>query len=218
MIHSRNGKRSWDREGEAMSQLKYGIAEGCGREIQEELQSMACKFDQAPCGTNWYAVWTRSRQEKVAASLLDALGVHHFLPMKSEWRQWSDRKQLVTTPLFAGYLFVRMNLAIDNRLQVLKIPGIAGFVGNSTGPSPIPDHQIESIHTVLKSKVECSVLPLFKEGERVRVVRGVLTGIEGKLVRISSAIRLVISVELIQKSLTVNVSPRDVLALDRHVA
>lgn len=175
-------------------------------------------FIRTSSATHWFAVWTRSRQEKVAASLLETLGVQHFLPLKSELRQWSDRKQTVTTPLFAGYLFVRMDLAQDGRLQVLKVPGIVGFVGNSVGPLPIPDWQIESIRAILNKRVEYSVLPLLKEGDRVRVVRGALAGAEGKLVRNNSASRLIISVELIHKSLAVSVSPKDVELLDRQVA
>ena len=104
-----------------------------------------------PDDSQWFAVWTRSRQEKTSASMLEALGVPHFLPLKSEVRQWSDRKQTVTVPLFSGYLFVRINPAEDNRLEVLKTPGIAGFVGNQTGPLPVPDQQIEDIRTVLEN-------------------------------------------------------------------
>jgi transcription antitermination factor NusG len=133
-------------------------------------------------------------------------------------RQWSDRKQTVATPLFTGYLFVRMNLAQDSRLPVLRIPGIAGFVGNSAGPLPIPELQIESIRAVLSRQADCTVLPLLHEGEHVRVVRGVLAGVEGRLVRNQSSSRLILSVELIHKSLVVSVSPRDVEPLDRQVA
>ncbi len=169
-------------------------------------------------GLQWFAVWTRSRQEKCAASMLEALGIPHFLPLKTEAHQWSDRKQIVTVPLFSGYLFVRMNLAKHNRLEVLNAPGIAGFVGNQTGPSPIPDQQIEDIRTVLETRVECTVLPLLNEGDRVRVLRGPLAGIEGRLVRSNSTSRLSISIEMIHKSLLVNVSRQDVeLIADPYV-
>jgi len=162
----------------------------------------------------WFAVWTRSRQEKIAAAMLGTLGVQHFLPLKSELRQWSDRKQTVHLPLFSGYLFVRMDPNKDSRLQVLKTPGIAGFVGNNTGPLPIPDQQIDDIRTVLTENVECTVFPFLEEGARVRVVRGPLAGVEGRLLQGNSTSRLLISIEMIHKSLAVSVSRQDVELLD----
>jgi len=165
-------------------------------------------------GSQWFAVWTRSRQEKCAASMLEILGIPHYLPLKTEVHQWSDRKQTVTVPLFSGYLFVRINLAKRSRLEVINASGVAGFVGNLMGPLPIPDHQIEDIRTVLDTRTECSVLPLLNEGDRVRVLRGPLVGVEGRLVRSNSQSRLSISIELIHKSLLVNVSRQDVELLE----
>jgi transcription antitermination factor NusG len=166
----------------------------------------------------WFAVWTRSRQEKISAAILEALGIPHFLPLKSEVRQWSDRRQTVTVPLFSGYMFVRINSARDRRLEVLKTPGIAGFVGNQTGPLPIPDQQIEDIRTVIETRVECTVLPLLNEGESVRVVQGPLAGVEGRLVRTNSSTRLSISIEMIHKSMLVSISRHDVELLEHRAA
>jgi transcription antitermination factor NusG len=176
------------------------------------------KIDIDPSDTCWFAVWTRSRQEKVAAAMLGTLGVQHFLPLRPEVRQWSDRKQTVHIPLFSGYLFVRMNPTWDSRLQVLKTPGIAGFVGNNTGPLPIPDQQIEDIRTVLARRIDCAVLPLLEEGDRVRVVRGPLTGVEGRLLQGNSISRLLISIEMINKTLAVSVSRQDVELLIPNAA
>jgi transcriptional antiterminator NusG len=179
---------------------------------------MHCNIDNCLPDFKWFAVWTRSRQEKVAASVLDSLGVPHFLPLKSELRQWSDRKRNVSVPLFSGYLFVRMNKFHDNRLQILKTPGIVGFVGNHTGPLPIPDQQIDDIRMVLAQGVEYSVLPYLEEGDLVRVVRGALTGVEGRLIRTNSVSRLMISIEMIHKSLAVSVSRQDVEPVSMRAA
>lgn len=165
-------------------------------------------------GSQWFALWTRSRQEKTTAAMLEALGVSCFLPLKSEVRQWSDRKQIVTVPLFSGYLFVRINPARDSRLEVVKTPGVAGFVGNQAGPLPVPDQQIEDIRTVLDKRVECLVLPLLHEGDPVRVTRGPLAGVEGRLVRNNSSTRLSISIEMLHKSLLVSVARQDVELLE----
>jgi transcription antitermination factor NusG len=176
------------------------------------------EFDNSRSGCRWFAVWTRSRQEKLAATMLEGLGVNHFLPLKSELRQWSDRKQAVSVPLFSGYLFVRIDPARESRLRILKTPGVAGLVGNHAGPVPIPDQQIDDVRAVLAARAECSVLPLFEEGDLVRVVRGPLSGVEGRLLRGNSTSRLVISIELIQKSLAVTVSRQDVELLKRPAA
>ena len=180
--------------------------------------AMDCEIGSSLTESQWYAVWTRSRQEKSAAAILATLGVQHYLPLKSEVRQWSDRKQPVTVPLFSGYLFVRIVSARNRRLDVLKTPGIAGFVGNQTGPLPVPDQQIEDIRTVLETRVECNVFPLLNEGDCVRVVRGPLTGVEGRLVRTNSSTRLSISIQMIHKSLLVGVSRNDVELIEHTVA
>lgn len=158
----------------------------------------------------WYAVWTRSRQEKSAAAMLSQFGIEHYLPLKAEIRQWSDRKQTIETPLFSGYLFVYVDALKGSRLQVLKAPGIVAFVGNQSGPLPIPDQQIEDIRAVLKAGVPCSVRPLFKQGDRVRVIRGALAGIEGTFVRANSESCLLVSIDMVRQSLAINVSPDEV--------
>lgn len=175
-------------------------------------------YDVCDAGLRWFAVWTRSRQEKTAAATLESLGVSHFLPLKAEIRQWSDRTQTITTPLFSGYLFVRTNLSRDSKLWVLKTPGVVGFVGNSSGPLPIPDEQIENIRTLLNSGLDYSVCPILQEGDKVRVIRGALSGVEGTLLRTNSDSWLVLSVEMIKQSITVSVSRYDVEPITEQAA
>lgn len=179
------------------------------------IPTFGCRSEVSIMGHNgydfgWYAVWTRSRQEKVVAAMLSALGIQHYLPLKSELHQWSDRKQMVEVPLFSGYLFVCIDSLKDSKLQVLKVPGVRAIVGNQTGSLTIPSQQIEDIRRVLTTEVECSVHPLLNEGDRVRVVRGALTGVEGTLVRTDSTCRLLISIEMINQSLSVNIMRGDV--------
>lgn len=162
----------------------------------------------------WYAVTARSRHEKVAAGMLEAQGIAHFLPLTTELRQWSDRKQLVNLPLFPGYLFVHMDLQRESTLPVLKAPGITGLVRNQTGPLPIPEHQIEDIRKVLAEGADCSPHPFLQEGDRVRVLHGALKGLEGNLVRINSEAKLVISIDMIQRSIAVTISRDSVELVD----
>jgi len=179
---------------------------------------LAAGVDGEAAGARWFAVWTRSRQEKVSASMLETLGVEHFLPLKSERRQWSDRLQTVTVPLFSGYVFVRVSLPSEDKLRVLKVPGIAGFVGNSRGPLPIPDSQVEAVRAVVERGIDCTVHPLLEEGDRVRVVHGALAGVEGRLTRIGSGARLLISIELIHRSMSVSIARGDVVPIAERVA
>jgi transcriptional antiterminator RfaH len=166
--------------------------------------------DMSDPESHWYAVWIRSRQEKVASTMLNNIGVQQYLPLKSELRQWSDRKQMVETPVFSCYLFVRINLMKDSRLQVLKSPGVIGIVGNKTGPIPIPDQEIQDIRRVLAARIAYSLYPALNKGDRVRVVRGVLTGVEGTLVRANPTSHLLVSIDLIRQSLAVCVSAEEV--------
>ena len=158
----------------------------------------------------WYAVSTRSRQEKIAASMLENLDVAYFLPLIEEERQWSDRKQKVTLPLFPGYMFVQIARSTEFQLRVLKVPGIVDFVGNRTGPLPIPESEIENVRAVVSHGASCSSHSFFEVGDWVRVVRGALAGVEGTLIRRGEQSKLVISVEMIQQAISVSVSISDV--------
>src|SRR5665213_498846 len=159
---------------------------------------------------SWYAISTRSRQEKVAASMLERLGVENFLPLSLEGRQWSDRKRVVNVPLFPGYLFVRISMLRELQLRVLKVPGVVRFIGNQSGPQAIPDAEIERVQTVLSHRIPCTPCSIPRVGDRVRIFRGMLTGIEGTFVRSGSDTRLVISVEMIQQSISFQVDASDV--------
>jgi transcription antitermination factor NusG len=155
---------------------------------------------------SWYAVTTKSRQEKVVASMLDYLEVPNFLPLISEERRWSDRKQMVAMPLFQGYVFVRITTSGELQLRVLKVPGVVDFVRAGGGPLPIPEKEIQDVRAVLSHGIACSPHPFLKAGDRVRVVRGPLAGMEGTLIRSGSQSKLVISVEMIQRSVSVDVA------------
>lgn len=160
--------------------------------------------------SSWYAVSTRSRQEKVAAAMLDGLGIRYFLPLIEEVRRWSDRQKVVSVPLFPGYLFVQILRTAELQLSVRKIPGVVGFVSNHRGPLPVPKHEVESIQTLLSRGTRCSPHPFIQAGDRVRVVGGTLAGIEGTFVRRGAQSILVLSVEMIQRSVSVQVTSSEV--------
>lgn len=165
---------------------------------------------------SWYAAFTRSRHEKVAASMLGSLGICHFLPLITEVRRWSDRKQKVSVPLFSGYVFVKILKSSDELLRVLKVPGVIGFVGNLRGPVVIPKEEIEAIRTVLAHGIGVSPHPFLVTGDRVRIVHGSLAGVEGAYVRSGQDSKLVISIEMIQRSVAINVDGCDIERVHRR--
>jgi len=138
------------------------------------------------------------------------MGVTTFLPLVTEIHRWSDRHKSVDVPLFPGYVFVQIPAEREAQLRVLKTSGVVQFVGNQQGAVPIPDQEIASVHSVLEEKVDCAPYPFLQLGQRVRIRGGSLDGIEGILVRRDSACNLVISIELIQRSLAVSVCNFDV--------
>jgi transcription antitermination factor NusG len=154
---------------------------------------------------SWYAVSTRSRQEKVAAAALRSADVPTFLPLLTEVHSWSDRKKAVTVPLFPSYLFVQIPASSDLHVRVLKTPGVVGFVCNHSGPLAIPQQEIDGVRSVLSQRVDCSPYPFLRTGERVRIVGGALDGVEGILVGRGPKAKLVISIEVIQRTLAVSV-------------
>jgi transcription antitermination factor NusG len=141
---------------------------------------------------------------------LGNLGIVHFLPLLDEKRKWSDRKTVVSVPLFPGYLFVRIPRTIESRLSVQKVPGVVNFVGNHNGPLAVPESELESVRTMLSRGNGCSPHPFLQAGDRVRVVRGALVGLEGTFIRHGGQSKLVVSVEMIQRSVSVNVAASDV--------
>jgi transcription antitermination factor NusG len=170
---------------------------------------------EEPC---WYAVSTRSRQEKVAAMTLGSLGIVHFLPLLDEERKWSDRKKVISVPLFPGYLFVQIPRTVESRLSVQKVPGVVNFVGNHNGPLAIPVSELDSVRIILSRGSGCSPHPFLQAGDRVRMVGGPLSGIEGIFIRHGGQSRLIISVEMIQRSVSVGVAASDVEPVSQTAA
>lgn len=171
---------------------------------------MDFEIENSQTDSQWFAVWTRSRQEKTSAAMLEALGVPHFLPLIKDERQWSDRRKMVTVPLFPGYLFVQIARTSGLQLCVRKVPGVVNFVGNQNGPSAVPENDIHNVRALLSRGAECSPCPFLKAGDRVRVVRGALAGIEGMFIRCGARSRVVVSVEIIQQSVSVDVPSCDI--------
>jgi transcription antitermination factor NusG len=174
------------------------------------LQTTTNEFIQANAGLaadelSWFAVQTKPRHEKKAAAELQEKGISAFLPLCSEKRQWSDRQRVVELPLFPQYVFVRIAQSLNTRVLVLRTNGITSFVGMRGMGIPIPDEQIERVQTVLAHGIPVSPHLFMNVGKRIRIRGGALDGLQGILTAVNGDQTLVVSVELIQRSLAIRI-------------
>jgi len=160
---------------------------------------------------HWYAAYTSANHEVRVAEQLVRRSVEHFLPLYESVRRWKDRKVQLRLPLFPGYLFVR--LALRDRLQVLQVPGVARLVGFSGTPKALPQEEIEALQTSLASRLRAEPHPYLTAGRRVRVTAGPLAGLQGILVKRKNRARFVVSVELIQRAMAVEIDEADLEAV-----
>lgn len=156
----------------------------------------------------WYALWTRSRHERLVCHELGLRQVEAFLPTIVRWSVWKDRKKQLDWPLFPGYCFARFDDA--ERFLVQNCAGVAAVVSFDGEPAPIPDQEIESIRRLVASELRYDPCPFILEGMRVKVVHGPLTGIVGRLVRKGAHAHLLLTVELVNSAVSVQVDASDV--------
>jgi transcription antitermination factor NusG len=161
-------------------------------------------------GSKWFAIHTIARHEKRVAQQLQETGVFTFLPLMQQTRQWSDRRVKVEVPLFSCYAFVRMIRTAEERLKVLRTQGVLGFVGSDRMGTSIPNEEIENLQTAIREKIAFAAHPFLTVGKRVRIRGGSLDGMEGVLVGQAGDKRLVVSVELLQRSVSIRVEGYDV--------
>jgi transcriptional antiterminator NusG len=157
----------------------------------------------------WFAVHTRARHERVVAKETGELGITTFMPVVRQVRQWSDRRKIVESPLFSCYVFVKIMPDHRQRLKVLRVNGVLSFVGTHGG-IPIPDEQIQAVRILSEQELPLCSHPFLKIGQRVRVRSGALSGVEGILVARSGERTLIVSLDAIQRSLSVRIEGYDV--------
>jgi transcription antitermination factor NusG len=153
--------------------------------------------------TKWYALTVRYQHERQTERALQSKGLETLVPLYRSPRQWSDRVKSVDLPLFAGYVFCRFT--VDGRMQVLDTPGVGRIVGFGGALAPIDNSEIADIQRLLALNLPLAPWPYLKAGDRIRVERGPMRGLEGTLLRTKDALRLVIGVELLQRSIAVEV-------------
>jgi transcription antitermination factor NusG len=158
--------------------------------------------------SNWYAVYTRSRHEKVVHNFLGEKGLSSFLPLRNVLSQWKDRRKCVQKPLFPGYLFVQVRQ--EELYLVTTTPGVAYILGGDTEPVPVPDEQLQAVRSLVESPYPVVPWPLLRKGRRVRITAGPLSGIETYIIQRKGRekCRLVVTVDILGRSVAVEVDPR----------
>jgi transcription antitermination factor NusG len=175
-----------------------------------EIESQIPPLGLAPEGPNWYAVHTKARHEKRVAAQFEEQHICAFLPLLHQIHRWSDRQCKVEVPMFSCYAFVRVTQTIEERLKILRTQGVLGFVGHTRQGTPIPQEQIESLRTTIHKNIPCFPHSYISAGRRVRIRGGSLDGVEGILERRGIDLSLVISVELLRRSVSIRVEGYDI--------
>jgi transcription antitermination factor NusG len=151
----------------------------------------------------WYALKVRPRCEGMSAQVLQGKGYELFLPTYKSRRQWSDRIKTVELPLFPGYFFCRFDLR--TRLPILTTPGVHSIVGIGKTPEPIDLAEIESIRAIVKAGVAYDPHPYINVGQTVRIEHGSLMGLTGLVTEVRKELRLILSVSLLMRSVSVEI-------------
>jgi transcription antitermination factor NusG len=160
--------------------------------------------DSAP----WFALYTRHQHEKVVTEMLMAKGFEAFLPLYESMRLWKDRKKMISLPLFPCYVFVRGPL--ERKLAMITTPGVHMILYRGEDVALIPGEEMQAIQKAVDGPFSVEPYPYLKCGERVRVKRGSLEGVEGVLVRKKNLYRLVLSVNMVAQSVAVEIDAADV--------
>jgi len=159
----------------------------------------------------WYVAQTRSRHEKRVAQQMERKGIEHFLPLYEAVSRWKDRRVRLKLPLFTGYIFARFHLG--ERLRTLEIPGVARLVGFGGTPMALPNSDMEAMRNGLSSSLRAEPHPYLTVGRRARITGGPFAGIEGVLDRKKNNLRVVVSLDLIERSIAVDVGIADIQPL-----
>jgi transcription antitermination factor NusG len=155
----------------------------------------------------WYAVYTSPCHEKQIAEHLAVRQIEHFLPLYGVTRRWKDgRTVMLEMALFPSYLFVHA-CRVD-RTRILGTPGILSIVGTSRDAIALPTAEIESLRNGLHLH-NAKPHPFLSVGERARIRRGPLAGLQGIILRQKNSARIVLTLDLIMKSVALEIDLAD---------
>ena len=162
----------------------------------------------------WYILYTRHQHEKAVAGALSRMGIETFLPLYAAVHHWKDRIKNISLPLFPCYVFVR-GIFVGQEFQIVSTPGVYGFVRCAGQAAVIPDAEIHAVRVAERS-LSIAPHPFLKRGDWVRIRSGPLAGVQGILHRKKNQYRLILSVELLRKSVAVEVDAHAIEPISRH--
>ena len=161
----------------------------------------------------WYALKVKPRFERSVVAHLRGRGFDPFLPVYTAKRRWSDRVKSIELPLFPGYLFCQFDL--NNRLPILTAPGVNFIVGIGKAPQAVTEPEMNAIRTVVGSGLYYEPYPYLNVGELVRVEQGSLSGLVGRVTEVKNTIRLVISINLLMRSVSTEIDRKWVSPVEK---
>ncbi len=167
-------------------------------------------MDDIHLGPQWYVLHTRSRHEAVVFDGLQKKAVEAFLPRVKIRSARRDRKALIHTPLFPGYLFIRTDLQPRNHLEIVKTAGVVRLIGTSQGPVPVPDETIRSLMIMVASERPIATGSSLHPGDRVMVVQGPFAGVTGIFFRYRRQGRVIVHIDTLGQYAAVEVNAEDV--------
>lgn len=166
----------------------------------------------ADVSEDWFAAYTFSCQEKRVAGHLSSRQIEFFLPVHKTISRWKNGVTMqIERPLFPGYVFVRIHC--KNKVRVLELPGVHSIVGTGRQPIPLPYEQIEALRRGI-SGLHAEPHPFLKSGDKVIIRGGPLEGLTGIVVRQRNGARVVLSLDLIMKSISVEVETKYLESFD----
>ena len=159
----------------------------------------------------WYALYTNARHERVVSRQLEERRIETFLPLYRALHRWKDRRKEVELALFPRYVFERIEE--NDKLRVLKVSGVVNVVSFNGKMAALPEREIDALRNALENHLFAEPCPYLKIGRRVRVARGPMAGAEGILSRKKDKYRVVISVDVLMRSVAVEVDGADLEAI-----
>ena len=162
------------------------------------MESVTSAITSDDNSAKWYVAYTMPRHEKVVASHLTMREIETYLPLYRAIHNWKGRKAEVELPLFPGYVFVKT--PITRSVRVLEQPGLIRLVGSNGKATALPDEEIQRLRLSL-AFCKAEPYPFMVPGQKVRIESGPMAGLEGTILRRKGKLRLVVSLELIQRSI-----------------
>lgn len=152
---------------------------------------------------SWYALQVKPKFERVVGTVLEGKNLETFYPTYKRRKIWSDRVKETEAPLFPGYIFCKFN--VHDRLPVLTTPGVSRVVGVGRVPAEIAEAELSAVKRIVHSGIPAMPWPFPRVGQRIVMQKGPLEGTEGVLVAVRNRYRIVVSISLLQRSVSAEV-------------